>query len=291
MLWQDRRGHFSSLRAITLLALLAPAFFALYYTATSNWGPRPFDAVTHFSGLWGVRILVATLLVTPFRRLGRCPKLVDVRRMMGVACFCYLVFHVSLYVVDQAFDIVTVITEIALRIYLTIGFVAFTGITALAMTSNDYMVRRMGGMRWRKLHWLMHPIVILGVIHYFLQAKLEMFQPTVMAGVVAWAFVYRLAHWKLARSFKGPYGELPLWFIGLLGLVITTLTFLIEAVAFWWGFGVSPLLVLQQDFSFEAGIRPGWYVLMAGVIFFLVAAIRQRPGEKPDGRKTELATA
>jgi sulfoxide reductase heme-binding subunit YedZ len=286
-LWHTKRGDFSSLRAITLALLLTPALAALYYTATNNWGPRPFDAVTHFSGLWGVRILVATLLVTPFRRLGRWPKLIDVRRMMGVASFCYLVFHVSLYVVDQAFDIVTVLTEIALRIYLTIGFVAFIGMAALAITSNDYMVRRLGGMRWRKLHWLMHPIVILGVIHYFLQAKLEMFQPTVMAGIVGWAFAYRLAHWKLPRSFKGPYGELPLWFIGLLGLTVTALTFLIEAVGIGIGFGISPLLVLEQDFSFEAGIRPGWYVLAAGVIFFLVAAIRQRPGE----RKAELAPA
>lgn len=286
-LWHDRRGNFSSLRAVTLLALVMPALFGAYYTLTSDWGPRPFDEVTHYSGLWGIRILAATYLVTVIRRAGRWPRLIDVRRMIGVASFCYLVFHVSLYVVDQAFDIPTVISEIVLRIYLTIGFVAFSGITALAITSNDYMVRRMGGMRWRKLHWLIHPIIILGAIHNFMQSKLDVLQPTVLSGIVFFAMAYRLVHWKLPRAFKNAQGELPLWMFGALGLTTGAVTFVAEAIGYQMAYGVSSLMVLQLDFDFSAGIRPGWYVLMGCALIFLVAAVRQRPGT----RRRELAPA
>jgi sulfoxide reductase heme-binding subunit YedZ len=286
-IWHDKRGNYSALRAVTLLALITPALFGAYYTLTSNWGPRPFDAVTHFSGLWGIRILAATYLVTLLRRIGRWPQLINIRRMMGVACFCYLVFHVSLYIVDQAFDIPTVISEIILRIYLTIGFLAFTGVTALAITSNDYMVRSMGGMRWRKLHWLIHPIIILGAIHNFMQTKLDMFHPTVLSGIVFFAMIYRLLHWGLSRASKSSTGELPLWLLGLLALATSAVTFLAEAIGYWLSYGVSVPMMLRFNFDFGAGIRPGWYVLLACLGFFAVAAMRQRPGT----RQSELAAA
>ncbi len=286
-IWHDKRGNFSALRAVTLLALITPALFGAYYTLNSDWGPRPFDAVTHYSGLWGIRILAATYLVTLLRRMGRWPRLIDIRRMIGVACFCYLVFHVSLYIVDQAFDIPTVISEIILRIYLTIGFLAFSGVTALAITSNDYMVRRMGGMRWRKLHWLIHPIIVLGAIHNFMQSKLDMFHPTVLSGIVLFAMAYRLVHWKLPRAAKTSRGELPFWMLSLLGFFTGTATFLAEAVGFWIAYGVSPLMVLQLGFDLSAGIRPGWYVFAACAILLTIAAIRQRP----DLKRRELAAA
>ena len=231
-LWHDKRGNFSALRAASLAALLTPALFGAYYTLSDDWGPRAFNAVTHYSGLWGIRILAAAYLVTLLRRIGRWPRLIDVRRMIGVGCFCYLVFHASLYVIDQAFDIPTVISEIVLRIYLTIGFLAFSGVTALAITSNDCMVRRMGGMRWRKLHWLIHPIIILGAIHNFMQSKLDMFHPTVLSGIVFFAMAYRLVHWKLPRAAKTSLGELPLWMLGTLGLATGAATFLGEAIGF-----------------------------------------------------------
>jgi len=75
-----------------------------------------------------------------------------------------------------------VASEIVLRYYLTIGFTAWLGLAVLAATSNDAMVRRLGGLRWRNLHQLIYPIAVLGAIHYFMQSKLEVFEPTVIGG-------------------------------------------------------------------------------------------------------------
>ena len=75
--------------------------------------------------------------------------------MLGVGCFAYIALHLALYIADQTFNMATVVSEIVLRYYLTIGFTAWTGMAVLAATSNDYMVRRaLGGIRWRKLHRL-----------------------------------------------------------------------------------------------------------------------------------------
>ena len=276
-LWQDRRGRFSPLRAGTLVLLVSPLIALIYFTLTRDLGPRPIIEALHETGLWAVRFLMLTLLISPLRRLARYAFLVDVRRMIGVAAFCYIALHLCLYFVDQAFDISQVVSEIVERIYLTIGFTAWLGLMTLAATSNDYMVRKLGGVRWRKVHWLVYPIGLLALIHYFMQSKLEVFEPTVVAGLFGWMMLYRFAHWTLPRSFRITNGELPLWFIGSIGIVAGGLTFLGEAYGYWFVHDISPAMVLQLDFTFEAGIRPGWYVLAGGLILFLIGVWRLQP--------------
>lgn len=273
-LWHDRRGRFSPLRAGTLVVLIVPVLALLYFTITNDLGPRPYIEALHETGLWAVRFLMLTLLITPMRRLARWAVLVDVRRMIGVACFCYIALHLALYVVDEAFDLSVVVSEIVRRVYLTIGFTAWLGLAVLAATSNDYMVRQLGGLRWRKLHWLIYPIAVLGLIHYFMQSKLAVAEPTVVAGLFAWLMLYRVAHWTLPRSFRSTNGELPLWFIGLIGIAAGALTFVCEAFGFWLWHGISPAMVFRVDFNFVAGIRPGWYVLMGGAAMFLIGCVR-----------------
>ena len=276
-LWQDRRGRFSPLRAATLVSLVSPLLALIYFTLTDDLGPRPLIEATHETGLWTVRFLMVALFITPLRRLARYPALVDVRRMIGVAAFCYIALHLSLYIFDQAFDLSRVVSEIVQRIYLTIGFTAWLGLATLAATSNDYMVRELGGVRWRKLQWLVYPIAILALIHYFMQSKLEVFEPTVVGALFGWMMLYRLAHWTLPRSLRNTNGELPPWLIALIGIVTAALTMVLEAIGLSLVHGVSFDLVFRLNFTFEAGIRPGWYVLAAGMTVFLIAAWRHAP--------------
>jgi sulfoxide reductase heme-binding subunit YedZ len=273
-LWHDRRGRFSPLRAATLALLVAPALALFWFALTHDLGPRPRTEAIHEAGLWAIRFLLLSLFVTPMRRIARYALLVDIRRMVGVGCFAYIALHLVLYNADQMFDLAKVASEIALRFYLTIGFVAWLGLAALAITSNNYMVRRLGGMRWRQLHWLVFPIAILGCIHYFLQSKLEVFEPTVIIGLFFWLMLYRILHWRFP-----PKGEFPLWFIGASWLVVGALVFIGEAIGFRVAFHAPILRVLVLDFNFRAGIRPGWYVWGIGLLVTLIGAIRARPTE------------
>src|SRR2546428_123537 len=63
---------------------------------------------------------------------------------------------------------------------------------ALAVTSTDGMVRRLGGRRWQRLHQLIYVIVLLALIHFFQQTKLNVWWPTLIAGLVGWLLGYRI---------------------------------------------------------------------------------------------------
>ena len=152
-LWRDRRGRVSAMRIATLLVLLVPILLAAAAVfSDEGFGARPLNNLIHRAGYWTLMFVLLALAITPLTRIARFGALMDVRRMIGVGAFCYGVTHISLYIADQMFDLIKVASEIVLRLYLTIGFTALVGLTVLAATSTDGMVRRLGGRRWLRLH-------------------------------------------------------------------------------------------------------------------------------------------
>src|ERR1700722_15596287 len=191
-IWRDRRGNLSWLRVAALALLLMPLGIALWDADAIVHGARPLNDVIHRAGFWMLMFILATLAVTPLRRITRFGQLVDVRRMLGVGAFLYGVAHISLYAADQMFDLTKVASEIVHRIYLVIGFTALLGLATLAATSTDAMVRRLGGMRWQRLHRLIYVIGILALIHYFQQTKADVSVPTFTAGIFVWLIGFRV---------------------------------------------------------------------------------------------------
>jgi sulfoxide reductase heme-binding subunit YedZ len=282
-IWRDAAGRLSWLRIATLAFLFVPFAIATYdfNFNLEAVGARPLNNVIHRTGFWALIFLLVTLAITPLRRIARFNQLVDVRRMMGVGAFVYAACHISLYVADQMFDLWKVASEIALRLYLTIGFAALLGLTALAATSTDAIVRRLGGKRWQRLHNIVYGIGLLALIHYFQQTKADVSVPTFVAGLFGWMIAYRLL-----IKFRNTRAEPPAWMLLALSFVVAALTFFAEAIGIGIVFNVSPFRVLQSAFDFDdlTMVRPGWLVLGAGLI---VAAVdlfaarfrkRQRPG-------------
>jgi methionine sulfoxide reductase heme-binding subunit len=264
-LWRDNRGRLSVLRIATLALLLWPVALALVAWQTEiRFEARPVNDLIHRAGFWMLMFLLLSLAVTPLRRIARYGQLVDVRRMIGVGAFCYGVAHLSLYILDQAFDLSHVVSEIVLRVYLTVGFTALLGLAVLAATSTDGMVRALGGLRWRRLHQLVYLIVVFALLHFFQQTKLDESVPTLVTGLFLWLAGYRLIAWRWKRP-----GELPTWLLLALSVTASALTFAGEAIGIAIKFGVSPFMVLQTAFDFDLDnldmIRPGWYVLAAGL--------------------------
>ena len=172
---------------------------------------RPVNEAIHSTGYWADLFVVFSLAVTPARRLFTAPKLINMRRTLGVTAFCYAVLHLMLYIVEQKYDLAKVASEIVLRIYLTIGFVALIGLIALAATSTDGMIRRLGGERWNRLHKLVYPIAILGIIHFLMQTKLDISDSVMVAGFLFWLFGYRLMHRYLRRGQLPPRSSRSRW--------------------------------------------------------------------------------
>ena len=151
----DRQGRFSPLKAATLALALLPAAVIAYWFFTRQLGPLPVKTALHLVGDWTIRLLVITLALTPLQRVLNYPKIALIRRMLGVTTFAYGLTHFLLYIVQSKFDLVFVATEIVLRIYLTIGFVALIGLSLLAATSFDSAIRKLG-KKWKMIHRLVY---------------------------------------------------------------------------------------------------------------------------------------
>lgn len=266
--WLDRAGRFSPLKSVVFALLWAPGLWLAWRLAAGQLGPRPLNEVILHTGLWTIRLLLITLAVTPLRQLLRWPQLVTVRRMIGVAAFAYGAAHLTAFAADKAFDLGVVATEIATRFYLVIGAFALAGLAVLAATSTDRMVRRLGGRNWRRLHGLVYAIGILAAVHFFLQSKLNVAEPIVMAGLLAWLLGYRL----LPEASGQPVRRLAQ--VAGLSLLVGSLTLGGELAYYWLAFHADPLRLLAASLSLKAGIRPGWIVLAIGALVTALAALR-----------------
>jgi methionine sulfoxide reductase heme-binding subunit len=186
------------------------------------------------------------------------------------------------------FDWREIVSEIVHRNRLTLGFVALLGLTALAVTSTNGVVRRLGSKRWQRLHQAIYLIGLLVLIHYFLRFKLIESTPTLATGLFGWLIGYRLLAWW------GKTGnELPTWMLLALSVVVAALTFIAEAIALGIQANVSPLRVLQSAFDFDLDmIRPGWLVLGAGLVVVALDFVGARfAKQRHAARRTERALA
>lgn len=158
-----------------------------------NLGANPIEKITHRTGFWTLSFLLITLSITPLRRLTGWSWLVRWRRMLGLFAFFYGCTHFLTYLVlDQFFDWHNIVKDIVKRPYITIGFSAFVLLIPLAITSNNYAIKLLGGKRWQLLHGLIYPIAVAGVLHFCWLVKKDMSQPLIFAVLLAVVLLMRL---------------------------------------------------------------------------------------------------
>jgi len=266
--WNDRAGNLSVLKLIVFLGILAPGAWIALQAATGTLGSKPITAAIHQSGDWSLRLLLVALLVTPLRFIADWPKLIAVRRMVGVAAAAYALAHLLFYVVEQAYDLQKVASEILLRFYLTIGFIGVLGLLVLAATSTDAMIRRLGSTAWNRLHLLAYPLTFIAIWHFFLQTKIDVSQPALMLGFFVWLMGFRLMRrWGIAPR--------PLQLAGL-ALISGAATALLEALWYATMTGVMASRILLANLDIAFGVRPALWVVVAGLALALVSLVRLR---------------
>jgi sulfoxide reductase heme-binding subunit YedZ len=177
--------------ALPLAWLLARAFGI----AGTGLGANPVDEIMDRLGSWGLRLLLATLCVTPLAVALRKPWLVGVRRMLGLFAFTYLSLHfLNWLVLDQWFELDAIAADIARRPYITVGFTAYVLLVPLAVTSTAGWMRRLG-RRWHRLHRLVYAAAILGCTHFWWQIKADWREPAAYAATLA-----LLLGWRIRRA-------------------------------------------------------------------------------------------
>jgi sulfoxide reductase heme-binding subunit YedZ len=279
---RERAGRWSPVKIAAFAAAIGPACWIAWQAWMGDLGARPVTEAIHQSGDWALRFLLITLAVTPAQRILNYPRIVLARRTLGVASACYALLHLSLYVLDQRFNWFKVASEIVLRIYLTIGAVALTGLIALATTSTDAAIRRLGSQRWNALHRIVYGIALLGAVHFFMQSKVDTWEPVLMTGFLVWLLAYRVLYRRL--------GTVTPALLLLLTLSTALLTAFGEALLYRLTSGVNAWALLLSHFDLEMDIRPAWWVLAAGLVVSALGFWRYKPARpRPSARRISSA--
>jgi len=263
MPWKDHAGRFSLLKATTFLLTLYPALLLLGRWAAGDLGGRPYTEAIHRSGDWAVRFLILALAVTPMRAVLNWPRVVLLRRMLGVAAAAYAALHLLLYLGDQKWNLWIAASEIVLRFYLTIGFVALCVLVALAITSTDAWQRRLR-QNWKRLHRWVFPAAALALFHYALQSKVNVTDALFWAGVFVWLMAWRY----LPRT-----RQTNLAVLAVLAPLAALATAAIEVA--WYGLAtrVDPWRVAAANLDFAPDRRPASQVLVLAMAVVAVAAL------------------
>jgi sulfoxide reductase heme-binding subunit YedZ len=203
------------LKPAAFAAGLAPAGWLVWAASTGGLSVNPLSDITLHTGIWTLRFLCVTLLITPLRRLTGWHALIRFRRMAGLFAFFYATLHLLIYVIADRFAALefpdgilaastvgnlaaSVGADIYERPFITIGFAAFLCLLPLAATSTAGMIRRLGGRRWQALHRLAYLAAVLGVVHFWWLVKLDLRPPQRYAVIVAGLLGIRL-WWAWAR--------------------------------------------------------------------------------------------
>ena len=200
------RRSLALIKALVAIGCVIP--FGLLVARAAGFGDlgaNPVQEVLHTLGKTGLNLILITLAITPIRKETGLNWLVGLRRTFGLAVFGYILLHATTYVVlDQGLAWSSLLVDVTQRPYITLGFLGLVLMVPLAVTSTNAMQRRLG-RRWSRLHRLVYPISILGVIHFFWQVKIDVSEPVLYATVLALLLGYRALGWfkkrqRLSRS-------------------------------------------------------------------------------------------
>ncbi|HUA76391.1 MAG TPA: ferric reductase-like transmembrane domain-containing protein [Acetobacteraceae bacterium] len=262
--WHDRSGRFSALKTTVFLLLPLPALAQAIAWVVYGLSGHPSQTALLLSGFWADRLLVLTLAVTPLASLFALPRLVLVRRMLGVAAAAYAAAHLVIYAVQQGFAWGFIAAQMVSHLVLTIGLASLLGLAALALTSTDGWVRRLG-RAWKRLHLLAHPATVLALLHSFMEAPSDVTLSATYAGFYLWLLGWRL----LPKAWR----RHPLALLAL-ALAASAATAALEAGWYALATGLPWARVLAANLSLVAGVRPAQWVALGGLAIAAAVALR-----------------
>jgi sulfoxide reductase heme-binding subunit YedZ len=206
------------IKAFVHVVCLLPLYWLLrfYRSGALALNPDPINYITHFTGDWALWILLASLAITPLRRLSpRISWLIRLRRLVGLYAFFYATLHLATYLfLFSGYDIAAVIDgwraghpavaiqqmesvwpfiwdDVLKRRFVQVGFLAWLILLALAITSPSFILRAMGGKKWQRLHRFVYVAAVAAVIHYWWLVKNGVLTP--------WRVTFMLVALLLAR--------------------------------------------------------------------------------------------
>ena len=179
-------------KPILFACCLLPFLLLVWNLFQNRLGANPVEMLTHETGEWTLRLLLLTLAVSPLRQWSGIAAIARFRRMLGLFAYFYVCCHFLVwFVFDHSLDVNDMIEDILDRPYITLGFCSFMLMAPLAITSNQVMIRKLG-RSWNRLHRLVYPVAILGVLHFLWLVKADYLEPGIYALILLLLLLHRI---------------------------------------------------------------------------------------------------
>jgi sulfoxide reductase heme-binding subunit YedZ len=187
---------------------MLPAAVILGRARSGALGANPIAEALNELGLLALVLLIASLACTPIKTLTGWTWPIRARRLLGLLAFAYAFLHVSVYAaLDQGLDWRALLADVVKRKFIFVGFAAFVLLIPLAATSTGAAVRRMGYVKWKRLHLLVYPAALCAVIHFLWRVKKDLSEPLVYAAILGALLLVRVFtawHDRGLRPGSGP---------------------------------------------------------------------------------------
>ncbi|MBC7420089.1 MAG: ferric reductase-like transmembrane domain-containing protein [Bdellovibrio sp.] len=158
--------------------LLLPVTYWIYLIFWGDLGADPAKNLNHLTGPMALYYIILNLAIGILISFSfKFPKflrfLLTNRRFLGVLSFIFLIFHVTLYFLMEGFEKIAFV-QLVTKTYLILGLLAWLILLVLAVTSNDYSVRKLGGKRWKLLHRSVYLASAFLTVHILLIEKADL---------------------------------------------------------------------------------------------------------------------
>ena len=197
---RTQRRIFKPLVFLVSLSPFGWLVYALYsdtVLGTRYLTTDPVQKLDRELGDWTLIFIILSLAVRPLADILKRNELIAYRRMIGLFALFYAVLHVASYqIFHLKLDVVAFLKDIAERPFITVGMIASVLLIPLGITSTKGMIRRMGGKAWRRLHMLIYPIALLGVVHFYMMIRADFSRPYIYGAIILLLLGYRVWKWR-----------------------------------------------------------------------------------------------
>ena len=188
-------------KPIILFLLIAPSIYWVVMLVQGNLGVNPIDKLMDELGQMALRLIIVTLIISSLSQFKLLRALQNIRRIIGLLAFYYVLSHFLTYIVlDHFFNWKFIIKDIIKRPFITFGFINFILLLSLVFTSTNIMVKKLTFKIWKRLHSLIYIIAPLAALHFYLLTKADKTEPLIYLGIILGLLLWRF-YYKIIKKF------------------------------------------------------------------------------------------
>ena len=180
-------------KSTVLIFLLLPSFIWIGMFINGNLGVNPIDILMDKLGEMSLRLLLLVLIISSLSEITFLRSLKNLRRLIGLVAFYYLFLHLTCYIfLDHFFNFSFILKDVIKRPFITFGFLGFILLFPLVFTSTNNMVKKLTYKIWKKIHYLIYIVILLGIFHFYLLTKADKTEPLIYLGIAVILFSVRI---------------------------------------------------------------------------------------------------